>query len=85
MTNADTDPLAGADFDPAAFLDRLTYADPGPSAELPIPPLLTEQDDVVVRRTYDLPVGVDARLRALAAARKVSVEQLLTDLAQHAA
>jgi predicted DNA-binding ribbon-helix-helix protein len=40
---------------------------------------------VVVRRTYDLPVGVDAQLRALAAARNLSVEQLLTDLAQHAA
>jgi hypothetical protein len=85
MTNADTDPLAGADFDPAAFIDCLVYTEPGQGVDIPIPPLLNEQDDVVVRRTYDLPVGVDAQLRALAAARNLSVEQLLTDLAQHAA
>jgi hypothetical protein len=73
------------DFDPDAFLDRLVYAEPGPEVGLPVPPRLTEADEVIVRRTYELPADVDARLRELAAARHMTVEEFVKDWAQHAA
>jgi hypothetical protein len=66
------------DFDPNRFLASLV-PDPHPPADVPVPPRLREGEEVPVRRTYKLPVEVDADLQAAAAARHITVEELLRE------
>ena len=80
-----TDPSAVFDspsFDPGAFLASLEYFDAG---DLPVPPVLNEGEEVLVRRTYHLPASVDARLKETAERRGLTVEQLLDVLTADAA
>lgn len=66
-----------SDFDPNRFMAGLVYDPPGTPSDLPVPPPLSDQDVVVVSRTYKLPLDVDAELQAAAVAQRVSVEELL--------
>ena len=83
MSHHPSDPFEAPDFDPEAFLARLVFADPGADVDLPVPPVLTEQDEIVVRHEFD-PANY-VRLRSVAAARGMSVQELVNDWAQHAA
>jgi hypothetical protein len=64
------------DFDPTRFMASLVYFDDVPS-DVTVPAPLTDDDVVLVRRTYQLPYDVDAGLQAAAAAQHITVEELL--------
>lgn len=75
---ADAAYFASPEFDPDRFMAGLRYLPDNPAGEagdLPVPPRLTEEDVVLVSR--QLPVDVDAELRAAAAAEHITVDELL--------
>jgi hypothetical protein len=83
--NSPANPWDAPDYDPAAFLAGLTFDPSDAPLDMPVPPRLREDEVITVRRTVDLDPGVDASLRAAAAARGISVEELIQERARHAA
>jgi hypothetical protein len=80
-----SDHFDSATFDPDAFLASLVYVDEDQDGALPVPPVLPDGEEVLVRRTLHLQPTLDARLKAAAEARGITVEQLLEVLSIDAA
>ncbi len=60
--------------DPNEFMDSLTFG-----ADAPAPPVPDAEHPVMVVRSVRWPLGLDARLKAAAQARGVSMSQLVRD------
>jgi hypothetical protein len=73
------------DLDPDELLNNLVFDPPGTPLDMPVPPVLGPDEQVMVHRTIDLPVDIDARLRAAAAARGMSLQDFVRSWAEHAA
>lgn len=73
-----------ADFDSNAFMDRLVYTNVPGAEHLEVPPPLAPGEAVTVRRTLSLNWDgeVDARVRRIAQARGLSLEDLLEEWAE---
>ncbi len=72
-------------FDPETFLAGLVFDPPGTPLDMPVPPLLGEDEQIIVHRTIDLPTATDARLRATAAAHGMTLEEYIRTWAENAA
>jgi hypothetical protein len=72
-------------FDPDRFLASLVFDPPGAPLDMPVPPRLGDDEQIMVHRELDLPPDADARLRAAAANRGMTVEQFMREWAEHAA
>jgi hypothetical protein len=73
------------DMHSADFMADLIFDAPSAPMDMPVPPVLAPNDEVMVHREIDLPVDVDDRLRAAAAARGMSVQEFVRNWAEHAA
>ena len=61
----------------SAFMDGLTFDFDRPVSEDQVPPVLAEGEDVMVPRSFKIPVGLDADLQAISDAHGVSKSELI--------
>jgi hypothetical protein len=63
-----------------AWMDGLQFHPETPVADEDLPPVLGEDEDVLVPRSFKIPLGVDQDLQAIADARGVTKAQLIRDI-----
>jgi hypothetical protein len=80
-------PVAEPEIDPVEFANSLVFDAPGTPLDMPVPPLLGDDEQILVHRSVELNLlpDADARLRAKAARNSMTLEEYVVYAAEHAA